>query len=432
MLIELNEINFDIVSSYLKNKPGRFPGFEKCFAGKLIRTSSEKNYKHLEPWIQWPSVHSGEDFAAHKIFRLGDVVHSSIPQIFEEVENKGYRVGVVSAMNVSNRLKSPSYFLPDPWTQTHSDSNVWSRLIHSAVSQAVNDNSNNKITLRSVLYLIISFARFARLKHYLSYFRLAFFSGNASWRKAIFLDLLIHDFHLSRLNSTKTEFSTVFFNAGAHIQHHYLFNCKYLPKTFNSMNPSWYISAKEDPIGEMLEVYDSILTELLDVNDIEVIVATGLSQKPYDKIKYYYRLRDHGSFLGKIGVNFKLVIPRMTRDFLIEFSSAREAVAGQMILNRVEVKGAGKKLFAEIENRGTSLFVTLTYPDEITVDTLVSLDGMDFLLLPNVAFVALKNGMHQEKGYAYFSDGVKKYAPAEGAHVKEIYFCIKRFFGITI
>ena len=63
--------------------------------------------------------------SGHKIFRLGDVVASDALQIFEEVEQAGFKVGAVSPMNAVNRLSAPAYFIPDPWTDTPSDRSIF-------------------------------------------------------------------------------------------------------------------------------------------------------------------------------------------------------------------------------------------------------------------------------------------------------------------
>ena len=76
---------------------------------------------------------------------------------------------------------------------------------------------------------------------------------------------------------------------------------------------------------EMLKVYDEILSEVLNIEDAEIIIATGLSQKPYEKIKFYYRLKNHSAFLNMLKIPFKEVFPRMTRDFLISFDSSLQA-----------------------------------------------------------------------------------------------------------
>ena len=70
---------------------------------------------------------------------------------------------------------------------------------------------------------------------------------------------------------------------------------------------------------EMLIVYDRLISDLIKQSNSELIIATGLSQKPYTHLKFYYRLRDHKDFLDDIGINYLNVIPRMTRDFLISF-----------------------------------------------------------------------------------------------------------------
>ena len=36
------------------------------------------------------------------------------------MEERGFKVGIISAMNIFNNLKKPDYFIPDPWTETKS------------------------------------------------------------------------------------------------------------------------------------------------------------------------------------------------------------------------------------------------------------------------------------------------------------------------
>ena len=85
----------------------------------------------------------------------------------------------------------------------------------------------------------------------------------------------------------------------------------------------------EDPIADMLAVYDTIIGEYLALPDTEVMVVTGLAQKPYDRIKYYWRLKDHAGFLKAVGIECRNVMLRMTRDFLVEFDSWEQAAAAQ-------------------------------------------------------------------------------------------------------
>ena len=141
-------------------------GFKRAFDGNLIVTRSEEIYENLEPWIQWPSVHTGLSFQDHKIFRLGDIEKKYKKQIFEHIEQKGFLVGAISPMNASNCLSNPAYFIPDPWTRTPSDKSFYSQSISSAVSQAVNDNSQSKLKFSTIVKLAIAFLGLVDFKKY--------------------------------------------------------------------------------------------------------------------------------------------------------------------------------------------------------------------------------------------------------------------------
>jgi hypothetical protein len=431
ILLELNEINFDVVEKYVEADAKRFPALKKLLSCLRIRTSCENQYEELEPWIQWASVHTGKTYAEHGVFRLGDMVGSGVPQIFEQIEQAGYKVGAISAMNAENRLKQPAYFIPDPWTQTPSDSSWWSLSLGQAVSQAVNDNAQARITPKSALQVVVGLLRFARVKHYQKYLSLVLNSSRKPWLKAVVLDLLLHDVHWSMFNAKRPDFSTLFLNAGAHIQHHYFLNSEPLRKDSPNKNPAWYVHESEDPLADVLELYDLIVGEYFDRADIEVVLATGLAQKPYDRVKFYYRLNSHANFLRRLGIEFSIVLPRMTRDFLIEFENIQQAKFAQDVLASVRVGDDDAQLFGEIDNRGDSLFVTLTYPQEINASTQYSVAERKWPLLPEVSFVAIKNGMHQEEGFAFFTKEIARHAPANFAHVAGLGRSIMQYFDVA-
>lgn len=425
VLVELNEINFDVVRKYIEMGE-ILPTFEKMFSDGLIETLAEKQYEELEPWIQWPSIHTGKSYQQHQIFRLGDIINSELPQIFELAEKQGLKVGAISPMNAANKLSSPAYFIPDPWTDTPADKSWMSQLISNAIKQSVNDNAQGKITLSTLASLILGIASKTKIKYWPIITKRAFWALKKPWRKAIFLDYLLHRIHIGLLDSNKVNFSTIFFNAGAHLQHHYFFNSAPI-RNKEKINPEWYVSSIADPVLEILTIYDEILEELFSRHNTEVIVATGLSQVPYDSIKYYYRLNEHSVFLKKLGIKFKSVIPRMTRDFLVIFENEKNAINAEKILNEITVNNT--KLFAEIDNRGKELFITLTYPTEITRETICDTGQFKFLLSKHVAFVAIKNGMHQSKGWFYSSRNSLEYKNT--IEVTEIFNHLKRALNLA-
>ena len=74
--------------------------------------------------------------------------------------------------------------------------------------------------------------------------------------------------------------------------------------------------------------------------------------------------------------------------------------------------------------------MTLTYPDEITDLTEYVVGDNTQRLKPLVSFVAIKNGMHQAQGFAFFTSGIQAHAPKDMAHVSNIGKCILSYFGV--
>lgn len=398
VLIELNEINFDVVRSYIEHGVS-LPAFGQLLAGPSVDTFAEDSYELLEPWIQWPSVHLGCDFSKHKIFRLGDIIRCSQAQIFEQVEALGYSVGVLGAMNADNRLVKPAYFIPDPWTSTSSDGGILNEMLTNALIQSVNDNSGGRLAFSSVFSLAINFVVRVPIWKWPSMISYAAGCLKKPWKKSIFLDRFLHEIHMSLFRRCRPNFSTVFFNAGAHLQHHY-FHCSKVLFPEGHDLPTWYIGA-DDPILEIYKQYDKILADYLDNHELDIIVATGLSQKPYEKEQFYYRLKDHHSFLNKLGLDPRKVEPRMTRDMLATFESESKSAEAAKTVSELRLAD-GTPLFGEVDIRGEELFLTLTVDREITSEDYFISESGKVYFAELVDFVAIKNGEHQSKGFSFF------------------------------
>ena len=297
-----------------------------------------------------------------------------------------------------------------------------------AIVQAVNDNSQSKLTLKTFFNLGLAFVALVKPSRYISLVKYALSALKKPWRKALFLDMLLYEIHKTLFTRKNPNFSTLFLNAGAHIQHHYLFNSPYVDSP-ELKNPAWYIGKDNDPFFEMLKVYDQMLIDLFKMSNTEIIIATGLSQKPFEYLKFYYRIKDHSSFLEKVGVEFNDVAPRMTRDFMVSFDSEEQALKAEKQLSKILVNNE-IKLFEEIDNTAIDIYVVLTYPSEITDKTIVSYSGKELQLSDLVTFVAIKNGEHQSKGFAYFSEGILEFAPSHKSHVSKIHSTVLNYFNI--
>jgi hypothetical protein len=146
-------------------------------------------------------------------------------------------------------------------------------------------------------------------------------------------------------------------------------------------------------------MYDDVLHEIQSLSNVRLIIAAGLRQVPYEKPAFYWRLKDHKVFLKKIGIKFKKVHPRMTRDFLIEFDSQEELVFAQLLLSKIK-SANGDVIFGIVDNRGKDLFVSLTYSNDVSDSFKIFLDTKEFQSFKNdLNFVAIKNGHHDSLGY---------------------------------
>jgi hypothetical protein len=399
ILLGLNELNFDYIKFYIDQ--GLLPNFKKIFKIQPpIETVSENEYKLLEPWVQWVTIHTGKTFDEHKVFRLGDIVNNpELSQLFEELENEGLSVGAVSPFNADNRLKNPVFFVPDPWTNTYPSGNWIVKALYQAVHQSVNDNANSKLNFKSILSLgfgLFLYVPISRWFHYLK----TILNSKKSGAKAVLLDSLLADVHLSLWKKNKPDFSNLFLNSGAHIQHHYLFNSDAYKG--NIKNPEWYCPQGFDPLIQILSEYDKQIEKLLKLKDVKIIIATGLHQQPHGQLTFYWRLKEHVKFAEKIGIeNFTEILPRMSRDFLVKFNNEIDAVNAEKLLNSFYASNDDIKLF-EVDNRGTSLFVELVYPNDINESDSIYSKEIE-LKLGNfksyLAFVAIKNGEHNGIGY---------------------------------
>ena len=179
----------------------------------------------------------------------------------------------------------------------------------------------------------------------------------------------------------------------------------------------------------MLKTYDYAIKDLLKIKNTELIIATGLSQKPFEKIKYYYRLKNHDKFLNLLDIKFRDVHTKMARDFLVTFDSVDDAVEAEKKLSQLK-SNEDIKLFDEIDNRGKDLYIVLTYPKEIDKNTKLKLQKKEISIEDFVNFVAIKNGEHQSKGFAYFSNGLRDISPDSNSHVSNIHNTVLEYFKI--
>jgi len=416
LFLELNEVNFEYVEHYARR--GELPAFARLFsANGYVRTRSEDVYDQIEPWIQWITVHTGKPYSEHGVFRLGDGPQAGLRQIWDELAERGLKVGAFSPMNAP-AVADAAFFVPDPWIRTTVTAPALMRRAYMAICQAVGDNAQGTIAPRSAFQLLLGLVRYGRFKNWLAYLSEGVSGLREHWPRAIFLDRFLADCFMHLWRKTRPDFATLFLNGAAHIQHHCMFNSPAYRGPHR--NPAWYLPQTSDPVLGIYRLYDGLLRDCLELSDRpRVMIATGLHQDPMDEPVFYWRLRDHAGFLKRIGCKFVSVEPRMSRDFLVNCADA--AQCGQVAAVLASGKAPDGIPLFELDNRGSSLFVTLSYPHEITAGfraqfTRASIDDLS----RDVVFVAIKNGHHNGIGY-FLDTGGRARPQAEPIPLSELW-----------
>lgn len=401
VLIQLNEINFDLIERYI-DQGASLPYFSALLREGVHTTEAESEYSHLEPWIQWPSIYTGLPFSGHGIFRLGDSQSLSGSQVFEVIERRGYSVGCIAPMNAVNAMANPKFFVCDPWTDTPSDSSLKSKLLSKSIRSLVNKNASDRKPLLALFELSLGLLLSLPFKRLLPLLREAFKARSAARKRALFFDTLLHEVFIAFQKKYQPDFSSIFLNAGAHIQHHYLKDSSLFVKNRSLVKNDC------DPILEMYTHYDNLLSDVSTRLNCDVILATGLSQQLFDQEVHYHRLSDHKKFLKRIGVNFSDVLPRMSRDFLVKFDSDQDRDKAHLLLSSLTLNGT--KIFDHLDIRTQELFVTLTYPEPINDESkfeVAPFELSNHVSKDDFSFVAVKNAEHRSRGYLHVKSDKK-------------------------
>ncbi len=417
ILLELNEVNCDFVRRYVAR--GHLPALGATIARHgLAETFSEEKYEHLEPWIQWVTAHTGLTFAEHEVLRLGDIEQRDLLQVWERLESAGVTVAAISPINAANRTRRSPFFVPDPWTRTPVSGDWFLRQLSAALAQAVGENAQRRVTAATLARIALAALAHFRISTVGELVADALSARSRPWRATLFLDRFLADVFVRQWRRHRPGFASLFLNGAAHIQHHYMFSSAVYDGPHR--NPPWYIAPGADPLLEVYALYDRVLADVLRLpGKPRVMIATGLHQDPHPVEQYYHRLKDHATFLRRLGVSFDSVQALMSRDFTIHCASPAQAASCSTVLQSLQAPD-GTPLFS-VDDRGRDLFVMLTYPREIGRGFVFRRDAQpQWDLADDVAFVALKNGEHN--GIGYFADtGAAAVAPGTRFALAEVF-----------
>lgn len=343
IVLEFNELCDKIIEDLLAR--GELPNFRRLRERSVIfSTDAKESPPNLEPWIQWPTVHSGLSFQQHGVFNLGDGDNLKVPSLAEALSRSGIRVGVFGSMNV-NYDQLNGYFLPDPWHRRQKASPDFLQPYFKTIATQVQESSKASIGIgdltRLGFFLVRNGLTFGTARRAIAQLLGEVRDKGIKWRRASVLDDIQYDVFRSLNKRLGIEFATFFCNSTAHYQHYYWRNMS--PDKFDMPPPAEDHPSYREAIPHGYRSMDRLIGRVLDdYPQAVVLLCTALSQKPWtDTTKCTFRPSDFDRFLSFAGVDPKRVTvkPVMAEQFHLDFKTEADCAQARNALADLTIDG---------------------------------------------------------------------------------------------
>jgi hypothetical protein len=363
ILLEFNELCPSLIHRFIGE--GRLPNFKRFYEESLVHTTeAAERAPYVDPWIQWPTVHTGLNFAEHGIERLNEGHKQPAKRIWDLLSERGLRVWVCGSMSSNYKLPLNGHLMPDPWT-THVAPSQELEPFFRFVQRNVLEYTNKRVPITKADYL--KFGLFL-VRHGLSWQTthavvrqlIEERKGRGRWKRAMLLDKMQFDVFQHFYRRIRPHFATLFLNSTAHYQHFYWRNME--PNLFK-VQPS---EREQQEFGTAIqtgyEQMDRILGRmfLLAGSNVTLVLSTAISQEPYLDFenlggKVLHRPYDFTQLFEFAGIAPTTFAPVMAHQFHVYFSdeaAALKAERGLLALRlRQEqlmiVRRTGNQLFSE-------------------------------------------------------------------------------------
>lgn len=403
-VLEFNELSPSLVARFMGE--GMLPNFQRFYETSTIYTTNAgEEPPYLEPWIQWPTIHSGLPYREHKAFHLGDGRTIAQPCLAKLLSDAGIRVGVFGSMN-TNYGPLNGYYLPDPWDAGATPSPAWLAPFFDTVARQVQESSKNEgLSKRELLRFGWFMVRHGlRPKTVVAALRQLWqerIDPGLAWRRSTILERMQYDLfrHLNRRFAV--QFATLFCNSTAHFQHYYWRNMQ--PELFVVPPLAADHASLSNAIQYGYQCMDALLGQVQrDYPDVTLVLCTALSQQPWqDTTKCTFRPHRFEDLLQFAGIapGAVRIQPVMAEEFHIscnDDSAAKEALAR---LQALQVAGTP---LMRLQRDGANLFAACAINDVGTADKPIkrTVDGRQ------VPFTDLFYRVHTMRSGRHHPDGI--------------------------
>jgi hypothetical protein len=393
-LIELNEFSVGLLERGVEALG--LPYVVQLLSLRASTTSTDDAVEHrgLDPWVQWVSVHTGVPASEHGVLHLGEAPQRlQHPQLWETLSAHGIRSGVWGAMNATRGdAKHCRFFLPDPWNSAEpAHPRALDRLLDLPRYYARN---YLEVSVPALLRGLFSLMRFvAGSGSVLGLLRQLPFalgglrrSGPSDALLFALFDLVSCVLFADFKRRYAPQFSLIFLNSLAHLQHH-------------RWSPAGPLGAD---LAFGLRTVDRCLGVLFAslAEGEAVLVMNALTQRNIvgETPRICYRQISPARFLAAVGLGCRQVQPLMTNDAHVDFDSAAERDAAAAALARAQI--AGQALF-QVEVRADQpyrLFYQVDFWDALVGDCEVEINGRHIRFFEHFEAIVARTGAHIAAG----------------------------------
>jgi hypothetical protein len=396
-LIGLNEFSVDLLTRGAREL--RLKNVDRLLSMKSAATTTDDMVEHrgLDPWVQWVSIHTGVPSSVHGIIHLGDTPSSlSTSQLWETLSDAGISSGIWGAMNATREgAKHCFFFLPDPWTfseEAYPDELNDLLALPRYYSKNYLDVSKRRFlacTGRLIKFILGSGAVFDLFKQVP--FVLGGVLRNGVNNALLFslFDLFSADFFVKYKRRYKPQFSLVFLNSVAHLQHH-----------------RWGKNelSKDEVFG--LRTIDRVLGTIFAAREQgeAIVIMNALTQRNIvgEKPRVCYRQINPQRFLSSVGIQFLSVEQLMTNDAHVFFYSEEQRETAARALEAATL--CDKPLFQVERNRldPNKLFYQVDFWDELEGGESVAVNGVEIGYFDHFEAIVARTGAHIRAGNVYY------------------------------
>lgn len=430
--IELNELSATLIDEFID--AGELPNFRRLRDSSEVFITDASDEVSLEPWVQWPTLHTGIPDRDHGIRQLGEAGLVAGRGIARELAAAGFKVGVFGSMNLDYGPLD-GFVVPDPWSPGAAphpaELKAFTRFVASAVQENAADKLDKGAALPFLRYVVshgmtpgTAIAAARQLIHERR-------DSGIKWRRSLSLDALSYDVFRSLVRRHEVAYATFFSNTTAHFQHYFWRNFR--PDSFSMPSPPEDHPSLSDAVLTGYRNHDRLIGRFLsDFPDDRLIFATALSQEPWDTTKCTYRPKDFDRLLGLVGIDRSRVelSPVMAEEFLLSFADESAADEGRGRLNRSTI--GGEPLFRVQEIDVLRFKVGCAVNHWSTEHGDVTLDGRHVPFADLFARIhSIRSGRHNSDGCFWVQSPVPRRAEGK-VPLTAVAPTVLRLFGVTV